>query len=203
MSHPHQIVIFGASGDLAQRKLLPALAQLARRNQPANGFHIVGVARRPKTDESYRTEIRERLPEAERPAFDELAPRVSYVTGDVAQADDMARLRAHLDALPGGNQAGRLEPTQLGKHQRLTYAGNNAGFLRRGRTGGPRSNRHHRQTGDVIADPILVQKRGQLLSKFSAHRIRHSDQTSWPKGWRVLGPRGPLGRSNTKSLSFH
>ncbi len=108
MSHPHQIVIFGASGDLALHKLLPALTSLAQRGQPPGGFHVVGMARRPKSSSGYRDEIRESLPAELRATFDALASRVDYVQGDVQQPADLARLRAHLDGLPGGAAAGRL-----------------------------------------------------------------------------------------------
>jgi len=108
MNHPHQIVIFGASGDLALHKLLPALTSLAQRKQPASGFHVVGMARREKTSEGYREEIRARLPDDLLAAFDELAPRVDYVRGDVGKPEDLARLKTHLDGLPGGAEAGRL-----------------------------------------------------------------------------------------------
>ncbi|HOU92130.1 MAG TPA: glucose-6-phosphate dehydrogenase [Polyangiaceae bacterium] len=108
MGHPHQIVIFGASGDLALHKLLPALVSLARQRLPAEGFHVVGVARRPKSDAAYRDEIVGALPPELRDAFAELAPRVSYVPGDVSSPADLARLRAHLAALPGGDAASRL-----------------------------------------------------------------------------------------------
>lgn len=108
MGYPHQIVIFGASGDLALHKLLPALVSLARQRLPAGGFHVVGVARRPKSNDEYREEIAGALPPELRDAFTELAPRVSYLPGDVSSPDDLARLRGHLDALPGGEEASRL-----------------------------------------------------------------------------------------------
>ena len=108
MSHPHQVVIFGASGDLALHKLLPALTSLDQRGQPAGGFHIVGMARRAKTSESYRQQIQDELPESLRGAFGELAPRVDYVQGDVGRPEDLICLKRHLDALPGGAAAGRL-----------------------------------------------------------------------------------------------
>src|SRR5439155_5695778 len=93
---------------LALRKLLPALASLADKGRPAAGFSVVGVARRPKTNESWRAEIREALDEPLRAAFDALAPRVFYVQGDVSDEGDTKALAGKLDALPGGKDAGRL-----------------------------------------------------------------------------------------------
>ena len=106
--HPSQVVVFGASGDLTLRKLMPALASLAGKGRPADGFSVIGVARREKTDEGFRAEIREAMPEALKGAFDELAPRVHYVQGDVGAPEDLDRLSQRLDRLPGGREAGRL-----------------------------------------------------------------------------------------------
>jgi glucose-6-phosphate 1-dehydrogenase len=108
MSSPHQVIIFGASGDLALRKLLPALTGIVRSGQFAREFSVIGVSRRPKSNDEYRSEIRERLPENLREAFDGLAPRVHYRSGDVMELEDMKALKSFLDAEPGGDKAGRL-----------------------------------------------------------------------------------------------
>src|SRR5258708_4062643 len=55
------VVIFGASGDLTRRKLMPALYNLACGRSLPGGFAVVGVARSPKTDESFRAEMRAAL----------------------------------------------------------------------------------------------------------------------------------------------
>lgn len=47
MSKPTTIIIFGASGDLAQRKLIPALFSLYRKNRLPADFRIVGFASTP------------------------------------------------------------------------------------------------------------------------------------------------------------
>ncbi len=61
---PCVMVLFGASGDLAARKLLPSLAQLAAEKILPKGFRLLGVSRTPKTTESYRREIAAALKEA-------------------------------------------------------------------------------------------------------------------------------------------
>ncbi|HLQ46667.1 MAG TPA: glucose-6-phosphate dehydrogenase, partial [Planctomycetaceae bacterium] len=53
------VLIFGASGDLTARKLMPALFLLARKQYLPAQIPIIGVARREKTDESFRAELRE------------------------------------------------------------------------------------------------------------------------------------------------
>ena len=58
---PCTIVIFGASGDLTARKLVPALYHLVKDKQMPPTFRIIGFARREKTDESWRQELRTAL----------------------------------------------------------------------------------------------------------------------------------------------
>lgn len=108
MRFPSQLIIFGATGDLALRKLIPALVSLSQKKLPHTGFHVVGVARAEKSDEAYRAEIKAALPTEFQAAWSELEPRVTYCRGDVSQSADVQRLSTHLDTLPGGNRAGRL-----------------------------------------------------------------------------------------------
>jgi glucose-6-phosphate 1-dehydrogenase len=108
LTSPAQIVIFGASGDLTRRKLVPALARLAADGRAKRPFSVLGVSRSEKTDESFRAELAEAMPEDARAAFESLAPRVHYQPGDVGSPDSMAKLSERLDALPGGRGTGRL-----------------------------------------------------------------------------------------------
>jgi len=55
---PFTLVIFGATGDLATRKLWPALYGLCQRRLLPDDFAVVGVARRDKKDEAFRAEVR-------------------------------------------------------------------------------------------------------------------------------------------------
>lgn len=57
MPQPCTVVIFGASGDLTFRKLIPALYNIAADGDLPAGLTVVGFARRPKTDESFREEL--------------------------------------------------------------------------------------------------------------------------------------------------
>src|SRR5512142_1398578 len=54
---PNVLVIFGATGDLTHRKLVPALFDLFCDGKLPKGFSIVGFARRPKSDEEFRNEL--------------------------------------------------------------------------------------------------------------------------------------------------
>jgi glucose-6-phosphate 1-dehydrogenase len=108
MTSPAQIVIFGASGDLTRRKLVPALARLAADGRAKRPYSVVGVSRSDKTDELFRNELADAMPDAARSAFESIAPRVHYQPGDVGSPDSLAKLSKRLDALPGGNATGRL-----------------------------------------------------------------------------------------------
>jgi glucose-6-phosphate 1-dehydrogenase len=108
MTQPSQIVIFGASGDLTRRKLVPALARLAADGRAKRPFCVIGVSRSEKTDETFRAELADAMPEALRDAFESLAPRIFYQPGDAGHPDTLTALSERLDALPGGREAGRL-----------------------------------------------------------------------------------------------
>src|ERR1041384_1140068 len=94
LTEPCSIVIFGASGDLTARKLIPALYHLFKEKQMPPSFRVVGFARREKTDDSWRQELREALNQFSRtkPVDDkvwtEFARNVFYCMGDLT--DDAA-----------------------------------------------------------------------------------------------------------------
>jgi glucose-6-phosphate 1-dehydrogenase len=80
------LVIFGATGDLARRKLLPALYNLAHDGALPERFHLVGVARREKAHEDYRAECEQAIRQFSRRKPDEdvlkgLLEHVKYVPG--------------------------------------------------------------------------------------------------------------------------
>ncbi len=89
MLEPCSIVIFGASGDLTARKLIPALYHLFKEKQLPPAFRIIGFARREKTDESFRMELRTALEQFSRTQpvdaalWLEFAAHVVYCMGDL------------------------------------------------------------------------------------------------------------------------
>jgi glucose-6-phosphate 1-dehydrogenase len=103
-----QIVILGANGDLTARKLVPALVGLAGKQRPRGGFSLLGVARHPKTDEAFRSELREQLSPELRSAFDALAPRIHYVSADVSDVESLRPVAARLAEFDDNPRAGRL-----------------------------------------------------------------------------------------------
>lgn len=100
-------VIFGATGDLTHRKIIPAFYHLAKNGQLPEGFTIIGFARRPKTDEEFRTELKASLDKFShtKPVSEEvwnwLAPRIFYQQGDLPKTEDYTALAERLKTLPG------------------------------------------------------------------------------------------------------
>ncbi|HUR55930.1 MAG TPA: glucose-6-phosphate dehydrogenase, partial [Gemmataceae bacterium] len=64
MTQPLTVVIFGASGDLTARKLIPALFNLAQKKRLPPEVRVVGVARSDYSDESYREHMLGKVKEA-------------------------------------------------------------------------------------------------------------------------------------------
>jgi glucose-6-phosphate 1-dehydrogenase len=96
-SPPCALVIFGASGDLTARKLLPALEQLAGAGALPPGFVLVGVARTPMTDDEFRGYCREHVPGPGNQRWRELTDRARYVHGGYDDPGTYERLAEVLD----------------------------------------------------------------------------------------------------------
>jgi len=109
----HTFVIFGASGDLTSRKLVPALYSLAKSGRLPADFRVVGMSRTPHTDEAWRELLRETTRNfTGEEAFDEEAWRafaagLYYQPGDIGRDDDFAGLAQRLSRLEGGEQVSR------------------------------------------------------------------------------------------------
>jgi len=99
---PHVFVVFGATGDLVRRKLLPALVALMREGHVGAEVRIVGVARSELDDAGFRTWAREALAEAG-VSEDDLEgwcdDCLSYVAVGTGAEEEYRRLRQHLEAV--------------------------------------------------------------------------------------------------------
>src|SRR5579875_89354 len=93
---PLVLVIFGASGDLTSRKILPALATLADTGQLNEGFSVIGVARTPWSDEDFRNVAIRAAPQAG-PRWRRVVERFRYVAGEYAATETFDALKALLD----------------------------------------------------------------------------------------------------------
>jgi glucose-6-phosphate 1-dehydrogenase len=84
--HPTTLVIFGATGDLSRRKLLPALYNLAHEGALPEQFNLIGVSRSSMSDDDFRAEAAKAITEFSRRAVDEkvrdaLLQHIRYVAG--------------------------------------------------------------------------------------------------------------------------
>ncbi len=97
-SSPCIMVIFGASGDLTSRKLIPALYSLERQRRLPDGFRIVGFARTEKDTGQFRKEMREAVERfyprgTAEEVWQRFASRLHYLTGQYDQPQSYANLR--------------------------------------------------------------------------------------------------------------
>jgi glucose-6-phosphate 1-dehydrogenase len=101
------LVIFGASGDLTARKLVPALYNLAKKRRLPPELRVVGVARSPYSDDSFRDKMAAALREFdkekwEEQAWREFAGRLHYVASDGSRPDGLAALKDWMGKAEGG-----------------------------------------------------------------------------------------------------
>src|ERR1700694_319827 len=96
---PCAVVIFGATGDLTQRKLLPTLAHLFHDHPLPEGFSIVAFARRPMNDEQFRgmalESINKFMPEDDKldsKSLSAFAQRIFYCQSDFTDREGYAKL---------------------------------------------------------------------------------------------------------------
>ena len=114
MPDPSVMVLFGGTGDLAHRKVVPALLQLWRTHLLPHEFMVVAMGRRPYDDDSFRSEMRGSLQSFSRvlpddDVIDEFLGRIVYHEGDFGDPSTYDRLTKRLDELDhdhatGGNR---------------------------------------------------------------------------------------------------
>jgi glucose-6-phosphate 1-dehydrogenase len=111
------LVIFGASGDLTHRKLIPSLCSLYCKGRLPQGLNILGVARRPLSDEDFRESLYRAMMEGKADGFvantqewGDFSSRVFYVPGDVGSPEGLEKLQQRLFEMegPSGEVAHRL-----------------------------------------------------------------------------------------------
>jgi len=139
------IVVFGATGDLTARKLMPALYNLARVRLLPGGLSIVGLARRDWSDEQFRAAMREAITRysrepLEEALWDSFARMLHYVSGDF---DDLKAYLALHDRLARQDEAHGTSGNRLfylatppTAYASIAQHLGEAGLVRGGRTGG-------------------------------------------------------------------
>jgi glucose-6-phosphate 1-dehydrogenase len=106
----HTVVIFGTSGDLTSRKLIPALFELHREQRLPPDTRVVGLARTQFEHAQWRESLAESTRQLLGDAFcaeqwAAFAAQVHYARLDINDADNFRRLAAQLDDLEGGGSA--------------------------------------------------------------------------------------------------
>ena len=104
---PTVVVIFGASGDLTARKLIPAIYNLSFDNLLPADFHLVGFGRKAIPDEEFRSIAAAAIKEFSRRELDaevwgRVAANTSYVSGGYDEKAGFDRLAAHIKDIEKG-----------------------------------------------------------------------------------------------------
>ena len=100
---PCVLVIFGASGDLTARKLIPALYEMTRDGLLPEKVCILGVARRPKSDDEWRGElepwVRKHTGDFDADIWRRLAARIHYQAADATRSEGMKLVKERVASL--------------------------------------------------------------------------------------------------------
>jgi glucose-6-phosphate 1-dehydrogenase len=107
---PTTLVIFGATGDLARRKLMPALYNLAHEGALPERFNLIGTSRRDQSDDEFRAQAREAIAQFSRrvpdqQVLDGLLARLTYVGNSFDDTEGYSKVGSAIDALD--EQAGQ------------------------------------------------------------------------------------------------
>lgn len=102
------VVIFGGTGDLSQRKLLPAVYNLAHDNYLPSSFLLIGVGRQKINDAQYRDEVLQSIKKFSRRPIDEkvwaeFSKNIYFQTLDIPDGNAYVALRQKLESLSGGD----------------------------------------------------------------------------------------------------
>jgi len=137
------VVIFGASGDLTQRKLIPALYNLFRKKRLPDEFNIVGVSRTVLAHEQFRDDMRDSVKEFSGDTFTdenwkEFAKHIWYSPGDAAKTDQLDKVKTFLESKENGTSnrlyylsvAPNLYPTIVNNLGQLNMTQDNGGWRR-------------------------------------------------------------------------
>lgn len=101
---PCAVVLFGVTGDLSRKKVMPAIYDLANRGLLPPGFALVGFARREWADEDFAERVHDAVREHARTPFSEetwrqLAQGIRFVAGDLTDPEAYVNIRSTLEQL--------------------------------------------------------------------------------------------------------
>ncbi|MDR3234420.1 MAG: glucose-6-phosphate dehydrogenase [Planctomycetaceae bacterium] len=109
----HSLVIFGASGDLTSRKLIPALYNLFRKNRLPKFINVVGFSRTKMSSGDWRNKLAETTKQFANKSFsqdvwNQFAARIHYFAGDIEESESFGQLDSLLKTLEGEDEVHRL-----------------------------------------------------------------------------------------------
>ena len=109
-SEPCVLVIFGASGDLAARKLIPSLYEMHRDGLLPESLEVLGVARSVKSEEDWRNELepwlQEHDPKYDRKIWKSLRDRIHYEAADATTSEGMKAVGSRIAGLDAVGRIG-------------------------------------------------------------------------------------------------
>ena len=164
----HTIIIFGASGDLTSRKLIPALYGLFRKKRLPETMRIVGFSRTPFSHEQWRAKLAESTPKFAGSEFDaaswsQFAGSIYYQPGDIDKPNDYTALSKLLDSIEGSQSGTRLYYLATAPHFYETA------IEQLGAAGLADESRGQRQI--VIEKPFGTDLRTAQLLNVAVHRV--------------------------------
>ena len=205
---PCAIVIFGATGDLTHRKLIPALYNLAADGELPPSVTIVGFARRKKSDDEFRSDLEEATRKFSRQAVrDEIwktfAQSIFYHQSEFGDESGYKRLAKRLDEIDKdhGTRAARLMQRAVMRNGRISRV---SGFVsklvpplgawtewRDMRAVAPRSFREEWRDGRARAGRLRARDGGVSHAREADHPVPRRE--GWTRGQRQAFP-GSRGR---------
>jgi glucose-6-phosphate 1-dehydrogenase len=107
------IIIFGASGDLTRRKLLPSLYDLYRKDRLPEKWRIIGISRSEFSDDAFRDHIKSGVKEFARATYDHdswtaFAGNLSYLQGDLSDLEQLKQIETIVSGPEKGQTANRV-----------------------------------------------------------------------------------------------
>ena len=99
---PQCLIIFGASGDLTHRKLIPALFELYLQRRIPSEFAVIGCARRPWSDDEFKAKMKDRLADqisGKEKEWEDFSNYLFYEPVDLQQGEHVVRLSKRLNEI--------------------------------------------------------------------------------------------------------
>jgi glucose-6-phosphate 1-dehydrogenase len=174
---PTTVVIFGASGDLTQRKLIPALYNNFKKQRLPQDIRIIGVARRDWTDGFFRERLSDGVRDNSAATYDDatwaaMEGKLHYFQGNLDSAEDYGRLQTHLTALENG-AADRLYYLATAPEYYGPACGHLAAAGMNNDAGGQRSIIIEKPFGEDLASAQALNER--VHAAFREHQIYRID----------------------------